>query len=101
MTFADALDLVASRHARFRLLCSDEWPDHMAYRRLVFDLAGSPLPDPPVVPLAQALEAHRLVRLCPYRSTAGCGCSGANCAVAGKRVSHRDCLDCMRNYGLA
>jgi hypothetical protein len=83
--------------------------------------------DPPLIPLAESLELLGLVKLCQYRSTAGCGCSGARCAlrvvssqlsVVGEDdslltdnrqpttgnsslVSHLDCLECMRIYGLA
>ncbi len=53
------------------------------------------------IPLAEALVLHRLIPQCQYRSTAACGCSGARCALRSTTVSHRDCLRCLRKYGMA
>jgi hypothetical protein len=58
-------------------------------------------PDPPLIPLTESLELLRLVKLCRYRSTTSCGCSGARCGLRSAIVSHRDCLDCVRSYGTA
>jgi hypothetical protein len=58
-------------------------------------------PDSPLIPLTESLELLRLVKLCRYRSTTGCGCSGARCGLRSAIVSHRDCLDCVRSYGAA
>jgi hypothetical protein len=56
---------------------------------------------PAPIPLLEALELHRLVHRCQYRSTAGCGCSGARCGLRASFVSHRDCLACVQTYGAA
>ncbi len=87
-------------------LCSD---DPIARAHAVWRLAQpDTLPDQPTIPLPEALAALAIVRRCPYRSTAGCGCTGARCALRGltphaprptPHVSHRDCLDCARRYG--
>ena len=53
------------------------------------------------IPLAESLELHRLIHRCQYRSTPKCGCSGARCGLRFTAVSHRDCLACMRTYGVA
>ena len=53
-------------------------------------------PDPPLIPLTESLELLRLVKLCRYRSTTGCGCSGARRGLRSAIVFHRDCLDCVR-----
>jgi len=58
-------------------------------------------PTPALMPLAEALQLHRLMRRCPWRSTEGCGCTGARCGLRSAIVSHRDCLDCLRAYGAA
>jgi len=58
-------------------------------------------PTPALMPLAEALQLHRLMRRCPWRSTEGCGCTGARCGLRSAIVSHRDCLDCVRTYGAA
>ena len=58
------------------------------------ELAPAQLPTVAVV-RAGLLIVHR----CLYRSTAGCGCNGAHCALASKFVSHRDCLVCVKDYG--
>jgi len=55
----------------------------------------------PLIPLTESLGLLRLVKLCRYRSTTGCGCSGARCGLRSAIVSHRDCLDCVRSYGAA
>jgi hypothetical protein len=54
---------------------------------------------PAPLPLAEAIKLHRLVQRCQYRSTTGCGCSGARCALRVDQVSHRECLDCALQYG--
>ena len=58
-------------------------------------------PTSALMPLAEALQLHRLMRRCPWRSTEGCGCTGARCGLRSAIVSHRDCLDCVRTYGAA
>ena len=55
----------------------------------------------PLIPLTESLGLLRLVKLCRYRSTTSCGCSGARCGLRSAIVSHRDCLDCVRSYGTA
>jgi hypothetical protein len=45
MTWQEALEALAGDHhiERFRDLCADTWPDHLAYRALVIRLAtGEP-----------------------------------------------------------
>ncbi len=103
MTWECALESVLARtgHERFRQLCSESWPDHAGYRQLMVRMAGGMTVDPALIPLAEALEMLRVVKLCQYRSTAGCGCSGARCGLRSAIVSHRDCLDCVERYGLA
>lgn len=73
-------------------------------------LTGLALQAPPTLPLAEAIELHRLVHRCQYRSAAACGCSGARCGLrsacgpegsASRTVSLRDCLACVRTYGVA
>ena len=54
-----------------------------------------------VVPLAEALQLHFQMHRCPWRSTEGCGCTGARCGLRSAIVSHRDCLDCLQTYGAA
>jgi hypothetical protein len=83
-------DPVERAHAAWRLAQPGETP-----------LAGSvPPPTPAPIPLAESLPLLRLVNLCPYRSTAGCGCSGARCGLrSAATVSHRDCFDCVARYG--
>lgn len=109
MTWESALDNVVARtrHERFRVLCSEDWPDHKAYRELVIRMAAGEgsISDPPApIPLAESLDLLRLVNLCQYRSRdAACGCSGSSCAlrVSAPIVSHLDCLECVRCYGHA
>ena len=74
---------IQQRHAAWRLSLPDE-----------------PEPEPqPLIPLAQVIAGLALVHRCPYRNATGCGCSGARCGLAGRIVSHRDCLDCVRRFG--
>lgn len=56
---------------------------------------------PATIPLLEALKLHRQIHGCRYRSTTGCGCSGARCGLRSATVSHRDCLACVRTYGAA
>ena len=74
---------------------------HAAWRLNQPDTLMPTPPDPPLIPLTESLELLRLVKLCRYRSTTGCGCSGARCGLQSAIVSHRDCLDCVRSYGAA
>jgi hypothetical protein len=62
-------------------------------------LTGLALLAPLTIPLAEAIELHRLVHRCQYRSTPACGCTGARCGLRSAIVSHRDCLACVRTYG--
>jgi hypothetical protein len=49
---------------------------------------------------AEALALARAMKACQYRSTVGCGCSGARCALrAGRTVAHPDCFECLGRYG--
>ena len=84
-------------------LCSGDPVErtHAAWRLNQPDKLMPTAPDPPLIPLTESLELLRLVKLCRYRSTTGCGCSGARCGLRSAIVSHRDCLDCVRSYGAA
>jgi hypothetical protein len=106
MTWETALTevLARTRHDRFRVLCSAEWPDHKAYRRLILSMAGHPDPLPlAALPLAEMLPLVRKIAACPYRSRdAACGCSGHRCGLRFSQpsaiVSHIDCLDCVKRF---
>ncbi len=74
------------RHAEWRLSVTDQQ---------LADAARAA----PLVPCNEAIAALALVKACPYRSTTGCGCSGARCALRGAIVNHRDCLECVQRYG--
>ncbi len=79
-------DPVQRRHAEWRLSVTDQQlADAARAARLV--------------PCNEAIAALALVMACPYRSTTGCGCSGARCALRGAIVNHRDCLECVQRYG--
>jgi len=84
-------------------LCSGDPVEraHAAWRLNQPDTLMPTPPDPPLIPLTESLELLRLVKLCRYRSTTGCGCSGARCGLQSAIVSHRDCLDCVRSCGAA
>ena len=105
MSWEAALEIIVARtgHERFRVLCSDTWPDHAGYRQLMIRMSGGKPPDPaPLIPLAESLPLLRLVNLCSYRSRdAACGCTGHRCGLRSALVSHLDCLDCVRRYGNA
>jgi hypothetical protein len=58
-------------------------------------------PKSALMPLSEALRLHRLMRQCPWRSTERCGCTGVRCGLRSAIVSNRDCLDCVRTYGVA
>jgi hypothetical protein len=49
LNWIDALDIVvwATKHERYRWLCSDENSDHEAWRREMIRMATGELPDPP------------------------------------------------------
>jgi hypothetical protein len=103
VTWQSALECVIARtrHERYRVLCSDAWPDHSGYRRLMLRLAaGGKINDPVPIPLPESLALLRLVNSCPYRSRdAACGCSGSKCGIRSAIVSHHDCFDCVARYG--
>lgn len=82
-------DPVERAHATWRLAQGDTL--HAARSTL----------DDSLIPLAEALELHRLMHRCGYRSTTGCGCSGARCGLQSAMVSHRECLACVRTFGAA
>ena len=84
-------------------LCSGDPVEraHAAWRLNQPDTLMPTPPDPPLIPLTESLELLRLVKFCRYRSTTGCGCSGARCGLRSAIVSHRDCLDCVRSNGAA
>ena len=42
--------IALTRHERFRVLCSEAWPDHKAYRSLVIRLATGESPEVPSLP---------------------------------------------------
>jgi hypothetical protein len=52
-----------------------------------------------VTPLADAMKWIRLIGRCQYRSTEGCGCSGARCALSARIVGPHDCVECVKTYG--
>lgn len=51
------------------------------------------------MPLADVMRLLRIIDRCQYRSTEGCGCSGARCALGGRLVSPHDCFECVKVYG--
>ena len=81
-----------------RWLCSADPVQraHAAYRLALGD--REPEASPPM-PTAEAVATLALIRRCPYRSTEGCGCSGARCGLTQRIVSHLDCLECAKRYG--
>lgn len=91
---------------RYRHLCSDAntlpAPNSAAdWRRFIRDLHARDLHarglDAPRPDVAEAVELTRRMNACPFRSTEGCGCSGARCALRGGAiVSHLDCFACLR-----
>ena len=93
-------DPVERAHAAWRLNQPDPLMPGRAPVGVGHEVVGW-APDPPLIPLTESLELLRLVKLCRYRSTTGCGCSGARCGLRSAIVSHRDCLDCVRSYGSA
>ena len=46
--------IALTKHERFRVLCSEAWPDHAAYRRLVIRLATGDSPEAPLPPIVHA-----------------------------------------------
>jgi hypothetical protein len=111
MTWQEGLEITIRKTGseRFRVLCSESWPDYLAYRQLMIKLAKDdfgaleyPSLRPTLIPLPESLTMLRLVDSCPYRSRdTACGCSGHRCALrpAVPIVSHLDCLDCVKRYG--
>jgi hypothetical protein len=130
--WTEALEIVIERsrggqrygHERFRALCAEGHPDREIWRaRMVETATGTPpLPSPEPRPapspedaarVAEALRLTAALHACPYRSTVGCGCGGARCALKlatvarngrteigrGGSVSHRDCYECIRAHG--
>jgi hypothetical protein len=52
------------------------------------------------LPVAVAMQRTQAANRCEWRSTEGCGCAGARCALRGGAiVSHLDCFDCVGRYG--
>lgn len=61
--------------------------------------AATPPADAGRPPVHESLALTRSMNRCDFRSTKGCGCSGARCALRGGAiVSHVDCFDCLRRY---
>lgn len=89
----------------FPRLCQLIDPAHSAYNpHYRAALVTHPAPEDPEAARPAIEETIRqlgVVKRCPYRSVdAGCGCSGARCALRGHAVvSHLDCLDCVRVFG--
>lgn len=54
------------------------------------------------IPLSESVRLTRLVKQCPYRSKAACGCAGSGaCALkGGVDVPTWVCWDCVRTYPL-
>lgn len=63
--------------------------------------SAGPAPAPAATPgVAGMIAGLAAMHRCPYRSTAGCGCSGGRCGLrGGAPVSHLDCLPCLERYG--
>jgi hypothetical protein len=113
MTLIEALDIVVARtgHSPYRELCSEANTDAQqrdAYRRLVYELAGSApdaLPSPPVVARPEIRRMLAVMkwglRSCLYSSHEGCGCSGTHCYHLGRAVTLPDCLECLNMKGKA
>jgi hypothetical protein len=113
MTFTEALAaLVGHPHLRrYRELCdSEDAETREGYRSFVVALAAGDRPSGVIsraslapekrLELAESLALTRSMRSCPFRSTRGCGCGGAACALRGSAgVNHVDCFACIRSYG--
>lgn len=103
MDWRAALEMVVARtrHARFRALCDDAWPDPVqrdAYRAAMVRLAFDAEADRPTV--AQAWDLTRRMKSCPFYSRRPGCCAGARCALRkGDVVSHIDCNLCIQKYG--
>lgn len=57
------------------------------------------MPDAAAPSASEAMALVRSMNACQYRSTVGCGCSGAACALRKTHVSHLDCFACVRAFG--
>ncbi len=97
MTFDEALNIVVARtgHQRFRELCLDSYPDHVAWRSEVVRLAetteGDPVSSDPWLPLIRACEDHN----------PGCCASPVPyCSRFTKHVTHDDCVACLEGQGI-
>ncbi len=84
-------------------LAAAEPPDpvclaHIRYRSgMPAEVAAAAPPGPEA---AEAIALARSMHACPYRSTRGCGCSGAKCGLRGGGfVAHPDCFACMSEFG--
>jgi hypothetical protein len=109
MTLLEAIDLVIARTGveRYRHLCLHHpSPTVRAeYSGLIFRLAAegaTGLASATTPSAAEFLALLSAVRSCPYRSLeavpTGCGCG--RCGLRGGiRISHLDCLTCVRRYG--
>jgi hypothetical protein len=104
MTLLEAIDLVVARTGveRYRHLCLEHpKPTIRAeYSGLVIRMAAEP--PPPKRSATESLALLSADRSCPYRSveavSTGCGCG--RCGLQDRtRVSHLDCLTCVRRYG--
>lgn len=89
---------------RWPVFCAWAATGDPVLRRHIAARSGSP-PELVVVAVerpetAETVAQVREINRCPYRSTVGCGCGGARCALrGGALVSHLDCLPCVRRYG--
>lgn len=67
----DALEIVVgeTRHERWRLLCSEDHPNHLGARKTVLRMAGFPIPDDES-PTTEDLALRRFVGM---KGCGGCG----------------------------
>jgi hypothetical protein len=104
MTLLEAIDLVVAHTGvkRYRYLCLEHPKPTVraAYGDLVLRLAAEPTTAR--LSAAESMDLLKAIRACPFRSLeavpTGCGCS--HCGLRnGARVSHLDCLTCVKTYG--
>jgi len=94
---------------RYRYLCL-EHPDATVRAQYSAWVMGEPVSthndrSPGVlttIPLSESVRLTRLVKQCPYRSKAACGCQGAAaCALkGGADVPTAVCWECVKTYPL-
>jgi hypothetical protein len=92
-------------HRRLCELVDHRHPDFDAgYVAILVALAAEARTPEPQPPAGETIRLLAIVKRCPFRSIdPGCGCSGARCALrpaAIAVVSARECLDCVRQFGV-